>query len=322
MAAMLTREASKQTYFTIRTLVPPGRRDDALRAYAYFRWLDDRIDGDALTPRQRSDFIDSQKILLACCFENHPPRALLSEEWLLVDLTQGPLGHDPGLRTYLRGMMTLMEFDARRRNHRINQRELEWYSHTLATAVTEAVYTFIGGSCGAPRTSERYLAADGAHIVHMLRDLYDDLDAGYINIPAEVLSGKRIDAEAVHSECVRRWVQERIETARNYLKAGSDYLASVRNPRCRVAGAWYAARFEGVLNAIEREGYRLRRDYRDCKGARAALRMFWNGLHAALPQSPARQSAPTSMPSFVAETGPAPLPILQHDERLRERVDL
>ena len=282
LAAKITLDASKQTYLTIRTLVPREYRDDAFRAYAYFRWVDDRIDGDELAPEERLDFIAGQKQLLAHCLENRPPRTLLSEEWLLVDLTQGFLGHEPGLRIYLQAMMSLMDFDARRRECRITEQEFKWYSRRLATAVPEAVYTFIGGECGAPRTMERYLACDGAHIAHMLRDLHDDLDAGYINIPIEVYEGETIDLEALQSERIRNWVWEQVQTARAYLTEGAAYMNSVQNPRCRLAGAWYAARFEGVLDAIEHEDYRLRRDYSDCKGVRMVLRMTWNGLRAAM----------------------------------------
>jgi hypothetical protein len=49
-----------------------------------------------------------------------------------------------------------------------------------------------------------------------------------------------------------------------------------------MAGTLYAARFEGVLDAIEREGYRLRRDYSDCKGGRMMMHMAWSGLMAVL----------------------------------------
>ena len=44
IARSITRGASKQTFYTIRWLVDRGLIDDAYRAYAYFRWVDDTID--------------------------------------------------------------------------------------------------------------------------------------------------------------------------------------------------------------------------------------------------------------------------------------
>ena len=43
-ASSITKAASKQTYYTIRFLVDRERVDDAYRAYAYFRWVDDVLD--------------------------------------------------------------------------------------------------------------------------------------------------------------------------------------------------------------------------------------------------------------------------------------
>jgi phytoene/squalene synthetase len=298
LAQTVTRDASKQTYYTIRLLVPCERRDDAFRAYAYFRWVDDLLDGDMLHPKEQHAFLTAQKELLSQCLQGRPPRNLCSEEWLLVDLTQGSMREDPGLMIYLQDMMAVMEFDVLRRNRRINRRELAWYSRRLATAVTEAVYTFIGDQNSAPRTVERYKAADAAHIVHMLRDLHEDLESGYINIPIEVLDGEQVDPAIISSDRVCTWVRERVETARVYFTAGETYLSMIENPRCRTAGAWYAARFTGVLDAIEREDYLLRRDYSDCKGVRTMLRMAARGLMAFT-------TSPT--PSFPVPTQPEPI---------------
>lgn len=301
LAQTITHSASKQSSYTIQLLVPQDRQDDAYRAYAYYRWVDDLLDGDELNTDERIAFLDTQKALLDSCLNGKPPRDLCSEEWLLVALTQGPLRGNPGLTTYLSDMMAVMEFDARRRYKRINQRELEWYSRRLATAVTEAVYTFIGESCNAPQTNQRYVAADAAHITHMLRDMHDDLDAGYINIPVEVIPGQTVRKEELESSNLRSWVNQRVELARSYFREGAAYLTQIQNPKCRVAGVWYAARFTGVLDAIEREGYVLREDYSDCLGAQAMLHMTIEGLRALLgkaPSTPININQPVFLPAW------------------------
>ncbi|MGA8393069.1 MAG: hypothetical protein WB775_13160, partial [Burkholderiaceae bacterium] len=43
----------------------------------------------------------------------------------------------------------------------------------VATAVTEALHTFIGHNQDTPRDETRYLAATAAHITHMLRDTFE-----------------------------------------------------------------------------------------------------------------------------------------------------
>jgi phytoene/squalene synthetase len=311
----ITREASKQTYYTIRALVPRDRQEAAYAAYAYFRWVDDLLDGDLLSPQERLTFLNTQKELLSTCLQGRHPRDLIAEEWLLADLTQGPLRDEPGLRIYLQDMMAVMEFDVRRRHQRINSRELQEYSRRLATAVTEAVYTFIGESCGTPRTAERYMAADAAHMAHMLRDFHEDLEAGYINIPEEVLQGEKIDPSMVECEAVRSWVKGRVDTVRAYFNAGEVYLSSIENPRCRIAGALYAARFTGVLDAIEREGYLLRPDYHDCKNSRTLLRMAWESLRLAAKRPLSTRASPIRATSL----GPMEQARTLQAEALKER---
>ena len=44
LAAGITKSASKQTYYTIRFFVDRDLVNDAYRAYAYFRWVDDVLD--------------------------------------------------------------------------------------------------------------------------------------------------------------------------------------------------------------------------------------------------------------------------------------
>jgi phytoene/squalene synthetase len=283
LAEIITRNASRQSYLTIKALVPQERRADAFRAYAYYRWVDDLLDGEDLNQAQRGEFLASQGQLLSDCLSDHPPHDLCAEELLLVELTQGKLKGDPGLEMYLRDMMDVMAFDVTRRGRRIDSSQLSWYSRHLATAVTEAVYTFMGDWCGAPRIVERYFAADAAHIAHMLRDMHEDLETGYINIPIDVIPGERVDTKILKQESVKRWVHGRVELARRYFKEGDEYLRTIKNPRCRMAGAWYATRFVGVLDAIEREDYVLRRDYSDCRNNGMMLRMLWGGVKAALP---------------------------------------
>ena len=73
-----------------------------------------------------------------------------------------------------------------------------------------------------------------------------------------------------------------MQLARAYFKAGESYLAQVESLRCRLAGYAYMARFQGVLDAIEANGYRLPDGYPERKRPGTALRMGWSVLSMAL----------------------------------------
>jgi hypothetical protein len=274
-ALSITKAASKQTYYTIKFLVDRERIDDAYRAYAYFRWVDDTLDADSGSESERRAFVARQKSLLEKCYEGQQSRDVNLQEKMLVELVQRDAEKNSGLQLYLRNMMQVMDFDVRRRGKLISQAELNEYTRWLATAVTEALHYFIGHDGFAPQDETRYLAVSAAHITHMLRDTFDDVQAGYYNIPREVLEANHIGPQAVQSDAYRAWVKSRVLLAREYFEAGQVYLARVQNPRCRLAGFVYTARFEWLLDTFEREGYGLRPHYPERKSVGTGLRMSW-----------------------------------------------
>ena len=261
LAATITRTASKQTYYIIRFLADTCLVEDAYRAYAYFRWVDDWLDQQPRPRTERLAFVKRQQALIDGCAHRDLLADLTPEECLLADLIQRDTAKDSGVRVYMRSMMAVMAFDADRRGRLISQRELNDYTHWLAVAVTEALHYFIGHNCASPHGEIRYMAVSGAHITHMLRDALEDARVGYYNIPSEVIAANGIAPWNVESKAYRDWVQERVGKARACFRMGRDYLAQVENLRCRIAGYAYIHRFEVVLDSIERTGYVLQSQY-------------------------------------------------------------
>jgi phytoene/squalene synthetase len=286
LAESITKSASKQTYYTIRFFADRDHAADAFRAYGYFRWVDDVIDAETNSSAERIAFAQRQQSLLDTCYRSVVPENLSPEEWMLVDLVRYDNEKNSGLQIYLRNMMDVMLFDAKRRGQIVSQAELSEYSRKLAVAVTEALYYFIGHNEPTPQHEARYLAVTAAHIVHMLRDAMEDVEAGYFNIPREVLAQRGISPQDVTSDIYREWVCGRVQLAREYFKAARECTAQVKNLRCRLAGFLYTARFEWILNAIECDHYRLRCEYPERKSLQAGLWMVWSALStiSALPE--------------------------------------
>jgi hypothetical protein len=277
-AAAITRRASAQTYYTVRFLVDRDLVPAAYQAYAYFRWVDDCLDEALQEQSERLAFIERQKALVERCYAGELPEDMTPEERMLAGLIQADPHKTSGLHAYIRNMMEVMAFDAERRGRLITRQELGAYMRSLATAVTEALHYFIGHSCRSPRGAARHLAAMGAHIAHMLRDAYEDNAAGYVNVPHQFLVSHNLDPQDVDSPAYHAWVRGQVGLARAYFMAGKDYLAHVESYRCRLAGHAYIARFEVVLDAIEREGYRLRPRYNERKSPLNGLRVAWVAL--------------------------------------------
>ncbi|MFZ4664332.1 MAG: squalene/phytoene synthase family protein [Caldilineaceae bacterium] len=278
LPAAITKSASQQTYYTIRYLVDRERRADAYRAYAYFRWVDDKLDQTLADNFERITFVERQMRLVDRCYRGDWPDCTSGEERMLVDLVRSDPEQAGGLHTYIQQMMAVMAFDAQRRGRLISAAELADYSLHLATAVTEALHYFIGHNDAAPHGPERYLAVTAAHITHMLRDTCEDIAAGYFNIPAEFLAAANIGPENLASEPYKAWVKRRVELARDHFKAGKIYLAQVKNLRCRLAGYAYVERFEGVLSSIEQDGYLIKPAYPPRKPLPAVMNMLKSAI--------------------------------------------
>ena len=277
LAAEMTRAASMQSYYTIRFLADRDRVADAYRAYAYFRWIDDRIDEGEGSAAERAVFLRRQQSLVEAGYRGRMPGDLCPEEQLLADLIVGDDEPDSGLRAYLDNMMAVMAFDLERRGRLISAAELERYTDLLATAVSEALFHFIGHDTPPPLEG-RATAVRGAHIIHMLRDLIEDCAIGYYNIPAEYLAAHGIGVDDYDHPAFRAWVAERVALARDCFHEGRAFIGRVSNRRCRLAGRAYVARFEYVARLIEQDGYRLRADYPERKSVRAALWMGWKTI--------------------------------------------
>ncbi len=294
LAADITKSASKQSYYTIRFLADSDRVADAYRAYAYFRWVDNALDAEsgsgvgenlpdaesaaswgakpAAAADSRRAFLQRQQTLLEKSYQGQFLCTLCPEEEMLMALVRNDTEPNSGLQCYLRNMMAVMAFDVARRGRLVSQAELNMYTRWLSMAVTEALHYFIGHDNASPHNQSRYMAVSAAHITHLLRDAYEDTQNGYFNIPREVLDTPKPD---VHNPTYRAWVQHRVGLARMYFRQGKVYLRQVENVRCRLAGFAYIARFEWLLNTIEKEGYHLRPQYNDRKNIGSGLQMSW-----------------------------------------------
>jgi len=260
-ARAITKAASRQTYYTIRWLVDKDLTQDAFLAYAYFRWVDDAIDAPMGDRAARLEFVARQRMILERLEAGEVVAGLAPEEHMLSELLRRRRDGHAGLSSYLHRMMSVMEFDARRRGRLITQAELDGYSDLLATAVMDALGYFIGHRHLYPRSEARTLAVVGAHIGHMLRDTSADVSAGYFNIPRHELDAGRIAPDDVASPAYRDWVRRRVALARAHLREGKRYIRSMGNARSQVAGYLYCARFDYVLDLIELDGFSLRQDY-------------------------------------------------------------
>lgn len=284
LARAITQASSKQTYYTARLMVDKDLVNDFCRAYAYFRWADDIVDASVSNDASsqlddaRISFVKRQRELIDCLYRYERPSDLTPEEEIVADLISQDREENSGLQSFIRNMFAIIEFDAYRRGRLISQQELNWYTDCLRKSVTDGLLYFIGNGHSYPTANNRYLAGHAAHIAHLLRDMLQDTADGFINIPREYLETHGINPEDVDAPPFRAWVQVQVELARQYFREGKHYLDELDILRCKIVGYWYCARFESVLNTIERDGYILRSDYNERRNLSTWLNIAWLGI--------------------------------------------
>jgi len=261
LAHSITWKSSKQSYLTALLLADRDLVDDCLRGYAYFRWADDLIDISLSSRDERTAFLARQKTLIKKLYSGQRPMNLCPEEEMIADLIAHDRNPDSGLYSFIHNFMAVIEFDSNRRGHLVNRDELATYTVHLANAVMDGLQYFIGNGYPYPRTPDRTMAVTGAHIMHMLRDMLEDIPDGIVNIPVEAIKEHGICMDDLDNESFCMWVQAQVEKARQAFQAGKCYIDSIDILRCKLAGIWYLARFECILKTIERDKFRLRSEY-------------------------------------------------------------
>jgi phytoene/squalene synthetase len=282
LARDITWQGSKQTYYTAKWMVDKDLVSDFFKAYAYFRWVDDVIDVTSRSRKERKSFINRQRKLIEKLYRNERLTDLSLEEEIAVELIQQDRDNEGRLQSFVENMFAIIEFDAHRKDRLISEKELGWYSNSVSKSVTDGLQYFIGNGHPYPVTENRNSAALGAHIAHLLRDMIPDMEDGFINIPQEYLEAKGIQPNEINSEPFRKWVEARVVLARKYFREGKKYLDQLEVLRCKIVGHWYCARFEGVLDAIEQDGFLLRRSYRDRRRLSSWINIAILGLRVAV----------------------------------------
>ncbi len=278
LAQSITHHGSKQTYYTARIMVDKDLKSDFFRSYAYFRWIDDMIDIHSQTDEERTNFIERQKNIIEGLYRNEHFENLTIEEQIIAELIQNDRSDGGGLESFIRNMFAIIEFDAHRKGRLISRDELIWYTSKLGKSVTDGILYFVGNGHPYPKNEYKYLAATAAHITHLLRDMLRDMADGFINIPREYLDEYGISHENIDSYPFKSWVQKRVGQARDYFRDGKIYLDELEVLRSKIVGHWYCARFEGILDVIERDGYVLRDVYSENRNTLAWFNFVWIAL--------------------------------------------
>ena len=153
-------------------------------AYAYARWLDDVVDSGGVPESTKSEIFERQKLILSSYPSVQELRPLSIPESLLCLLLDQDARWGGRMRDSIVETFDTFEFDLARRFRRVRRAELDDYSERMGVSFARSIALLLGVE-GLPTRAELAPLARAGCKTFMLRDLREDLEHGYINIPLE-----------------------------------------------------------------------------------------------------------------------------------------
>jgi phytoene/squalene synthetase len=257
LARQIVFKSSWETYFIILLLADHGMVDDAFKACAYFRWVDDQIDTHLKSRKKRLSFLAKQKEIIDLSYKQIEAEVNAPEEQLIVDLIKNDRIPNSLLKSYINNFFLVLQFDAKRKWKKTTLKDLLWYSKTIGKAVTDCILHFIENKINYNFSPSIYKAAIAAHMIHMLRDFKEDIKTGFINIPKEYIYKNSINIKDVTDYQIKSWVKEIVVQAKSNFSEGKAYILHMKGFKRKIAAILYCHRFEPMLHAIEENDYIL-----------------------------------------------------------------
>lgn len=177
-------------------LIDKPERDYINLCFAYLRWADDIVDNPNLPVSQKRKFIEHQRNLISliyekkifepsgieeACFLHYSEYVTSTNNLLLVDEVKNMID------------ALSMDVDRLEANGVFTNAELDHYIELMSKSFFNILCFF-----SIPKTKYRkefYLGAKFTTIALMIKDLEEDIDAGFINIPAEDIDHYMLDVK-------------------------------------------------------------------------------------------------------------------------------
>jgi phytoene/squalene synthetase len=226
--------------------------------YIYFRWLDDQID-NTNDKSKRLVIASEEKRFLRDIFSRKFQKGLCFQKRLMQAAAGFMKVQD--FQPFVMQMFRALEFDAGRKGRLCSRSELLQYSKDIGYSYAKGAHYFSTGSQIKHNPDHLTKAAFAAHLVHILRDLKEDIQEGFINIPKEELSAFRIGLQDLDSYEFRSWVRYRLRRAKKIFRESKKMAKNINNRRERISFYIYCLRYEYVMNKIKKDDYILRRSY-------------------------------------------------------------
>ncbi|MDH7515604.1 MAG: phytoene/squalene synthase family protein [Bacteroidota bacterium] len=246
----VTRRHARSFYFASHVL-PPEKRSDAYTIYAFCRLVDNIVDEEMGTKDSVQSRLDELRRSVSAIYDGvTPDDELLRALGRTIETRRVPRG-------YFLELLNGVGMDLEKRTYETFD-ELSVYCYRVASVVGQMLaYVF-----GATTDEALARAADlgtAMQLTNILRDIGEDLKRGRVYVPQEDLDAfgvRREDFErGIVSTGVRSLLDFEIRRARSFYRRADEGFPHIPDDGSRFCARLMSRMYEGILDAIERNGY-------------------------------------------------------------------
>ena len=248
-----------EAYFATKLFIRGERGRLAQFLYSYLRWVDDYVDNIKIDKSKQKNFLHGQSTMINCLYGGNKFKTKNYFEKSISRVIEYDIKNGFRLRTVIKKMFEVFDFDIRRKNAIPHFEDLNDYSKKIGDAYTRALLFFLAPNL--TYKEEFSLSAYASHQVHLLRDFIIDKDNDYFNISREEITRFNIKKDLTHDKNFSDWVRDKVETIKILFKKGKMQIKKIPILQVRLTGYLYCSRYEKVIAHIEKDGYRLKQTY-------------------------------------------------------------
>ncbi len=245
-----------EAYLATQLFIRGQRGRLANLLYTYLRCIDDFVDNIDIDKSEQKNLLVEQSKIINFLYNKNKPKMKNYLEEAISEVINYDIENGYGLKTVIKKMFEIFDFDIKRKNTIPDFEGLNEYSKKIGDAYTRALLFFLAPSL---QYKEEYsISAYASHQVHLLRDFLIDKENGYFNISREEIDRYNIKKDLTQNKAFSLWIRDKIDDIKSLFIEGKKAISEIPILKVKLTGHLYCSRYERVVRQIERNDYKLK----------------------------------------------------------------
>ena len=232
-----TRKRAIKLWIIARSLIPKRRRKYSYLCFNYLKWVDDYVDNPVISKDEKIKFIENQLKLITALSNDEETKIETDEEYFLYYIIQYAQEiNNSNLILEVKNSVESIGLDTVRLNHDgiFSDSELNQYMDKMLHPVFNLTYYFLYPSVKISQNN-KYIGKFVWKVL-ILRDFFEDIDSGFINISREDIEKYNLDLSNLKKDVNRiRWMRD---TYPEYMKILDNDISIFKSMPLKIKLFW------------------------------------------------------------------------------------